>query len=162
MKLDITSALNSEGEHFSFAVSSDSLEGESGFEFSRPLEINGSYVYEHKLLTVAGHVSTSLAVNCSRCLRAMEYPVELDFTAVFAKQPEEKEEQQYSLDGSSVLLDKPVADEISLSLPYQYLCKADCKGLCPVCGADRNEVECGCDTEIKKDNPFAQLKGLFD
>ena len=72
MKLDITSALNSEGEHFSFALSSDSLEGESGFEFSGPLEINGSYVYEHKLLTVAGHVSTSLAVNCSRCLRAME------------------------------------------------------------------------------------------
>lgn len=159
MILDITKALDSEGKQFPFVLTSDGLEGESEFICSSPITVSGSYSCEQKLLTVAGHVSTSLAVNCSRCLRAMNYPVELDFTAVFQKEPEE---EAYLLSGSTVLLDKAVADEISLSIPYHFLCREDCKGLCPVCGADRNEVECECDKQIREDSPFAQLKGLFD
>ncbi len=159
MRLCIAKALNSGGREFPFALSSDVLEQEPELQFSKPLMVNGSYRYEQEKLTVAGHVSTSLAVNCSRCLRAMEYPVDFCFTAVFAKDPQE---EQYPLEDSEVLLDRLIADEISLSLPYQFLCRADCKGLCSVCGADRNEVECGCDKKIQVDNPFAQLKGLFD
>ena len=159
MILEIADALSSEGDSFPFAVSSDGLEGEKEFQFSDSVSICGRYLYEQDLLTVVGHVSTSLAVNCSRCLRAMNYPVELDFTLEFAKNPEE---EQYLLDGSKIFLDKPVADEISLSLPYRFLCKEDCKGLCPVCGNDRNQRECGCEKLPREDGPFAQLKGLFD
>lgn len=159
MILDITKALDSQGKQFPFVLTSESLEGESEMICSSPIMVSGSYSYEQKLLTVAGHVSTSLAVNCSRCLRAMNYPVEFDFTAVFKK---EADEETYPFSGSAVSLDKAVADEISLFLPYHFLCQEDCKGLCPVCGADRNEVECGCDKQIREDSPFAQLKGLFD
>ena len=46
--------------------------------------------------------------------------------------------------------------------PFVILCKEDCKGLCPTCGADLNEGPCACDSsdDIDPDNPFAVLKNL--
>ena len=41
-----------------------------------------------------------------------------------------------------------VAEYLSLSLPIKILCHEDCKGLCPVCGADLNIESCSCDREI--------------
>lgn len=32
-----------------------------------------------------------------------------------------------------------------LQVQMTYLCKEDCKGLCPHCGADRNVTDCDCD-----------------
>jgi uncharacterized protein len=37
-----------------------------------------------------------------------------------------------------------VRDAIVLELPMAPLCRDDCRGLCPQCGADRNEADCGC------------------
>jgi uncharacterized metal-binding protein YceD (DUF177 family) len=31
-----------------------------------------------------------------------------------------------------------------LNLPERVLCAEGCRGLCPVCGANRNEKDCGC------------------
>ena len=47
----------------------------------------------------------------------------------------------------SDLLDitEPVRESLLLAVPLQSLCREDCRGLCPVCGADRNEGDCGCD-----------------
>ena len=53
--------------------------------------------------------------------------------------------------------------------PYVVLCKPDCKGLCPHCGANLNEGDCGCTERVEQeravspDNPFAVLSQLkFD
>ena len=53
--------------------------------------------------------------------------------------------------------------------PYVVLCKPDCKGLCPHCGANLNEGDCGCAERVEQeralspDNPFAVLSQLkFD
>ena len=56
-------------------------------------------------------------------------------------------------------------EEVLLALPVNLLCSDDCAGLCPQCGADRNEVECGCEPpEIAvpepEDNPWAALDDL--
>jgi uncharacterized protein len=50
---------------------------------------------------------------------------------------------------------------ISLALPVKPLCREDCAGLCPRCGADRNETACGC-TETVRSSPFAALAALRD
>lgn len=42
-----------------------------------------------------------------------------------------------------------------------YLCKEDCKGLCPHCGADRNVTECDCESR-QIDPRFAALRALLD
>ncbi|MEI3507380.1 MAG: DUF177 domain-containing protein [Anaerotignum faecicola] len=45
-------------------------------------------------------------------------------------------------------------------LPMKVLCREDCKGLCPVCGKDLNEGDCGCDRTIR-DPRFESLRALF-
>jgi len=49
--------------------------------------------------------------------------------------------------------------EFSLALPVKPLCGENCKGLCPVCGADRNTENCSCDKE-RLDPRMAALHGL--
>jgi hypothetical protein len=48
---------------------------------------------------------------------------------------------------------------ITLAVPVQPLCREDCRGLCPRCGADRNVESCGCE-EVSPSSPFAVLRGL--
>ncbi len=48
---------------------------------------------------------------------------------------------------------------VSLGLPVQPLCREDCPGLCPRCGADRADGPCGC-TEARPGSPFAVLAAL--
>lgn len=48
----------------------------------------------------------------------------------------------YTLD-----VDNCVQTDIILNLPVKFLCKEDCKGICPKCGKDLNDGECGCQTE---------------
>ena len=54
-------------------------------------------------------------------------------------------------------LDELLRADILLSLPSKILCKEDCKGLCSVCGADRNKQECHC--EEKSVDPRLEILG---
>ena len=51
-----------------------------------------------------------------------------------------------------------------METPFVVLCKPDCKGLCPVCGANLNEEDCGHAAQIEEArrpaNPFAALADL--
>ena len=44
-------------------------------------------------------------------------------------------------------LDPLITEDIFLDLPSKLLCSEDCKGLCPVCGKNRNEGDCGCEKQ---------------
>ena len=61
--------------------------------------------------------------------------------------------------GSEIQLDSVCLEMISLALPVKPLCRDDCAGLCPRCGADRNEAPCGC-SETAPNSPFAVLAAL--
>ncbi len=50
-------------------------------------------------------------------------------------------------------------EEFSLALPLNPLCSAECKGICPICGKNRNTALCDCEKD-ESANPFAVLKGL--
>jgi uncharacterized protein len=58
----------------------------------------------------------------------------------------------------SLELDQMARDAIGVELPFSPLCRADCKGLCPVCGGDRNLGECPGHAEI--DPRWAALEQL--
>ena len=52
-----------------------------------------------------------------------------------------------------------VQQTLALTEEIRFLCKPDCKGLCPMCGQDLNTAQCGCKPECL--SPFAKLKGKF-
>jgi uncharacterized protein len=69
------------------------------------------------------------------------------------------EGETYRLDDDAVDLEPLVRDALLLELPAVPLCAPECRGLCPVCGADRNETTCDCRTD-EPDPRWAALESL--
>ena len=61
--------------------------------------------------------------------------------------------------GSEIDLGGFFQEGIALLFPVQPLCREECRGLCPSCGADRNAADCGCE-QVSGSSPFAALRGL--
>jgi uncharacterized protein len=114
--------------------------------------------------------------HCKRCLKSvqLEEPVELVRAYVPAAElvpqrkraggdseasfdPELVDEEGYQ--GKEIDLSSALREQILLSVPPSPLCDEQCKGLCPRCGKDLNEGECGCDRTVV-DPRWAALKGI--
>ena len=162
MKIDATIALDHPLERYAF----DLQEVPTAWE--APLNVNflgeihawGEYWSEKGSVHIQGNIAARLDAQCSRCLVSVEYSLQLEVEGIFAQQQDD-ENEVYGLQGKLMLLDKFILDEISLALPSQYLCKPDCKGLCPKCGVNRNLEACDCDISSNAFNPFEKLKDLF-
>ena len=63
------------------------------------------------------------------------------------------------LRGGDIDLGEVAAEQVFLNLPTHPLCSTDCRGLCPVCGGNRNRVACAC-SDPEPDPRFAALAGL--
>lgn len=124
---------------------------------------------------VHGKVETTLETDCDRCLGRAEFPVSASFDLFYkpvdGDEPAgdegeveidegEAEMGFYKLPG--LVLEDILREQLLLQLPMQRVCRADCKGICPVCGANRNEVACGCEESRKPvmDERWDALKGL--
>lgn len=95
-------------------------------------------------LVATGTVRAPWVGTCRRCLGEAHGEAVADVREVFRERPTSDDE--WGFDGEQVDL-APVARELlALELPLAPLCRDDCAGLCPACGADRNTVDCGHDT----------------
>ncbi|WP_409341015.1 YceD family protein [Paenibacillus sp. MBLB4367] len=114
------------------------------------------------LAEVTGNVHVELHMACSRCLKPVEELIDAPFQEWFAGQassvPKELEEDVHLVTDDTIDLTPLVEETAALSIPLVTLCSEDCKGLCPDCGADRNEQACSC----KKDKIDPRLAGLAD
>lgn len=128
---------------------------------------------------LAGTLAGAIQVECGRCLRRYRHALCESFRLVLEpagdRQPPDPEgvaalrrdglclAEDLELGwyrGEEIHLDAFFSELISLALPLQPLCDEDCKGLCPRCGVDRNQVDCGCREEQRPPSPFAALAGL--
>ena len=119
-------------------------------------------------IRIRGHIGTHLEASCDRCLEAVEFPVERDFdlfyrpVATIAREEEiqipEDELGVGFYSGEGIALADVVTEQVILAAPMKVICRAECRGLCPVCGANRNTEVCNC-PEPKDESPFASLKG---
>lgn len=104
---------------------------------------------------IAGRVEMSLALHCARCTNEFAFAAEREMQVVLlldASDEEEKELQDAEMDesfleGETIDLPELVREQVLLTVPDKPLCRPECKGLCPHCGADLNEVACGCRDE---------------
>jgi uncharacterized protein len=117
---------------------------------------------------VRGWIGGRIPQTCGRCLEPFEVPVEAEIDSRFVpRSPQRREEielapEDLDLDfysNDSLNLAALVETEATLALPMKPLCRSDCRGLCPVCGGNRNLVECHCEAR-PPDPRFAALKDL--
>jgi uncharacterized protein len=102
-------------------------------------------------------------------LKPVEIPVNADFTLEYiggseyeSREAAELTEEELSVsvfDGEAIDVDEIVKEQILLAVPTRMLCREDCKGICPECGADKNTGECNCVTN-EIDPRWAALKDL--
>ena len=71
----------------------------------------------------------------------------------------EKDTGMIRFDGKTLDFTQVLQEQIIMALPVKALCKKDCRGLCPRCGADLNAGPCACGAETHS-SPFAALKKL--
>lgn len=119
-------------------------------------KIVGEYKVEDETVTVEFRLKLPLEAKCDRCLDDVKFDLSADVELIYNKHPEE-DDGTYPYSGYAVDLTDAVKEEILMRIPASVLCKAECKGLCPVCGANRNRETCGCESPENR-NPFAILK----
>ncbi|MBA3690932.1 MAG: DUF177 domain-containing protein [Actinobacteria bacterium] len=93
-------------------------------------------------ILVTGRLSGRMQLRCARCLRDFEAPLVVEVSEMFVRAPD-PEEDDYPLSPEGFLEpEQMVRDTVGLELPFSPLHSPGCKGLCPVCGGDRNLGEC--------------------
>ena len=124
-----------------------------GYEFSQPVEFDGVVNNAgSEGFVVKGIVSTGWTSPCARCLAEVASRMEADVDVIFKSQYLREHntqdatdpEEEYTFQGYSIELDHALRDSLILALPFRVLCTDDCKGICRRCGANLNEVKCGC------------------
>ncbi|MGI6546504.1 MAG: YceD family protein [Fastidiosipilaceae bacterium] len=179
MKLDISSVLREAGavETFRFEKERiDPVDPISETEYIGPIIFQGTIRHTGKeaRLQLLGTVETKARTACTRCATRFEHAVRAEVDVVFA--PDRDEEPtvdqgvgfgedspaDYPLTGPILDLGEVARDAILLALPMQVLCSEGCKGICPVCGANRNEDTCACEeSDNGAGSPFDILKKLL-
>ncbi len=90
---------------------------------------------------VTGTAVAPLAGECVRCLTGLTDEVEVDVTELYTyPESDASDEEASHLDGELIDLEPVLRDAIVLELPFQPVCRPDCRGLCPDCGLDLNTV----------------------
>lgn len=141
-----------------------------GTDFSQasPLNVDATAELVGGEIRVRGHLSVRLGAACDRCLKPTEVEVKLGFDLTYRPLEEIAKEEEIEVpadeldvgfySGDGIALADIVTEQVILAMPMKVVCRSDCQGLCPVCGADRNHVKCQCPPP-KDDSPFASLKG---
>lgn len=162
MELNVAQALKRVGEPFSFeleeAVAPVSY-NERTIALTAPLRVAGTFAFDGKGFQIDAKASTVLEERCARCgepfKSAYAFPVKERFT----KSGAQTEEDVYSYLGDKLDLTQAVMDNFYLHLPLADVCRADCRGLCPVCGVNLNRETCTCQPQ-EGEGPFAALAAL--
>jgi uncharacterized protein len=110
-------------------------------------------------IVVTGTISAPWEGSCRRCLAPVGGRAEAVVRELFHSAPTTDEARP--LAGEQIDLEPLVREAVMLELPLAPLCRPDCAGLCPECGADRNVVDCGHRPDTR-DPRWAALEGLLD
>lgn len=98
-------------------------------------------------ILVQGRVHGTREVQCARCLQMAQQPFDEEFLETYSH-------KQEIIDIMFL-----VRQTLALTEDIRFLCRPDCKGLCPMCGQNLNTAPCRCQPENL--SPFAVLKGKF-
>jgi uncharacterized protein len=120
-------------------------------------------------IRLRGNFSGNFQVPCARCVEPVEIPLAAEFDLIFRPAVADSDPTERSITApeteigyylkDSLSLEDVLREQVLLSLPVRTLCKPDCKGLCPRCGANRNSQTCTCE-EGPKDPRWEALSGL--
>jgi uncharacterized protein len=108
---------------------------------------------------VSAEMSTDSQCTCSRCLKEFSQRLEVAFDeeAFHSNNGPTQQVEGPPIDDKRILdLTETLEQYIYLAAPVKPICRKDCRGICPQCGADLNETACVCDHDAR-DSRWADL-----
>ena len=118
---------------------------------------------------IKGQLTVTLESECDRCLALAKFPLDTAFDLFYRSSESLGGEEEVAIDegeaeigfyeGAGMELEDILREQIMLLLPMQRVCSAECKGICPVCGRNRNEFACDC-REVPANDRWSALRKL--
>jgi DUF177 domain-containing protein len=139
------------------------------FRVDGPISVTLSYYRAGTEIFLEGRISAATASVCARCAEEFAAPRTRAFRYVLSPRvldsmgdgggvkADDVEFTEY--EGEEIDLSPPIREQLLLALPTRALCREDCRGLCPRCGANLNQGACGC-PQREPDARFAVLRSL--
>ncbi|MFP4687358.1 MAG: YceD family protein [bacterium] len=169
MIINIESLLKKPGKEYHIEQVYDAGEYDLDIPRARrdsPLEVDIElYHAGNGIIRLRGRYKIALEIDCGRCLKPIEERRDKEVKGVFVPSDygeevdiEEGEYRTGYADNEVSLWDL-IRQDIIVTIPMQPLCSEDCKGLCPVCGQDLNEKDCGHEPDTS-DPRLAALKEI--
>jgi len=103
---------------------------------------------------IRGNLSVEMRAECDRCLGDALFPLETKLDLFYQPMANIARDEEMEIDegeaeigfyeGEGIELEDILREQILLLLPMQRVCRDDCKGICPLCGKNRNEAACEC------------------
>jgi len=165
VKIDLANIAGTPGARGRYSIS-ERLAPTEGISSAGP--VTGELTVENtgSLLLVRGRLRAVVRLTCGRCLAEAEHPIEMEVEEEFASQatapdvdtidrdePQASAISDYVLDGTEF-----VRQHLATHMPMAFVCRPDCRGICPHCGKNLNEGECECEAE-PEDARWEKLKG---
>ena len=105
-------------------------------------------------IRVVGKLDATLEVNCARCLDPVTHTVNWAFDLLYRPLGVDRRAEEVAIseadteigyyEGEGLVLEDVVREQVLLASPVKLVCRDDCKGLCPQCGANLNAQTCNC------------------
>ena len=161
MKLDLRPLLAGDRLlEFDYEISLDDYSADtgsflSGVGFPSPMKVKGQITNTAGYMRMTLTTSVEYVAQCARCLSPVSGVFTLDLEKTVAPRDLLGDLDEYKLDEFAIIedgfldMDEQLLEQLEMEFPMRFLCREDCKGLCPKCGKNLNEGECDCDhTEI--------------
>jgi uncharacterized protein len=175
MKLDLSEIAAHLGKRIKYDIDENPIEdAESGLKCVERVTGNVAFSNTGRTIDVRGKCRTTIELDCGRCLRTYEMPVEFaieeelpleghpwapEETAEEKELPEEEKDPLF--EGNIFDLPEYLRQSILVNVPIKPLCEEACKGLCPHCGANLNDGPCDCRPD-STESPFGALAALLE
>jgi uncharacterized protein len=139
---------------------------------SSPLHAAGSaelLAHSDGELRIQGRYTVEIASQCDRCLGGARFPLDAGFDLFYRPMSFIARDEEVEIDegeaeigfyeGGGIELEDILREQVLLALPMQRICSDVCKGICAVCGKNRNETVCDCKIE-NVDDRWGALRNL--
>ncbi|MEM1484987.1 DUF177 domain-containing protein [Oscillospiraceae bacterium PP1C4] len=151
MKVDLSKLFDNVGESLEIAGALDlsNVKRWGSNLFAGPVEITGQAENRSGIVSVSYAANFVLDVVCDRCLTPLTRPCCMKFSHIMVLSLNREDNDEFIVipDGQLDLAELAASD-ILLEFPTVIVCDKGCKGLCPVCGANLNEGDCGCNRKV--------------
>ncbi len=115
-----------------------------------------AYRIDKNDVSIKEKINGEITLICTNCLEKYNETIELTTETIFTKNKsflkgevtltETDLDIQY-LEGETIDLKDEVIKTIDLYIPMRHTCRENCKGICPICGTNRNINPCNCRIE---------------